>query len=482
MTSIQTMAPPFEPYRVKMIEPIRMTTREQRARILEEAGYNLFSVEADNVLIDLLTDSGTAAMSARQWGALMQADESYAGGTSFRRFRAAVQGITGFEHVIPAHQGRAAERILFSVMCKPGDVVPGNTHFHTTRANIEKLGAKAVDLLCRESRQISVPHPFKGNIDVDALHALLKSLGPERVPLVMITVTNNSAGDQPVSMSNLRAVRELLAEWGIPLFLDACRFAQNAYFIQQREPGYQTRTAREIAQEMFSLADGCTMSAKKDGLSNMGGFIALRNEDLARRMTDLLILTEGFPTYGGLAGRDLETVAIGLEEALDESYLSYHADLTKWLGESLTSAGVPIVQPPGGYAVYIDASTFMRHLPATAHRGHALVAELYLEAGIRTSTIHFPRTEGLAGTADDIELVRLALPSRVYTASHIRYVIDAVIKVYQNRAAIGGLRETYTPQLLRNFTARFAREATPAEEAQPAPVDPRDAAGRVSVA
>jgi tyrosine phenol-lyase len=459
-------APPFEPFRIKVVEPIRMSTRQERERILEKAGFNLFGIDSENVLVDLLTDSGTAAMSAQQWGALMQADESYAGGASFRRLESAVREITGFDHVIPTHQGRAAERILFSVLSRPGHVIPGNSHFDTTRANIEHTGAEALDLLCGEARQISAALPFKGNIDVDALRATVERLGPERIPLAMMTVTNNSAGDQPVSMANLRAAKAVLAEHGIPLYLDACRFSQNAYFIQQREAGYRDKTAKEIAREMFSLADGCTMSAKKDGLANMGGFIALRDEELARRLKDVLILTEGFPTYGGLSGRDLEAIAIGLEEALDDRYLHYHASITRWLGESLAAEGVPIIEPPGGHAVYLDASRFMEHLPAAAHPGHALAAELYLEGGIRTATMRFPRLQGMSANDPQTELVRLALPSRVYTASHLQYVIDAVVRVYRNRAAVGGLEMTYTPPFLRNFTARFARiGANPASHA-----------------
>jgi tyrosine phenol-lyase len=455
--SARATAPPFEPFRIKVVEPIRMSTRQERERILEEAGFNLFGVDSENVIVDLLTDSGTAAMSAQQWGALMQADESYAGGASFRRLQSVVREITGFDHVIPAHQGRAAERILFSVLCKPGHVIPGNSHFDTTRANIEHTGAEALDLLCSEAREIAAGLPFKGNIDVDALRATVRLLGAKRIPLVMMTVTNNSAGDQPVSLANLRAVKDILAEHGIPLYLDACRFSQNAYFIQQREAGYRNKTAKEIAREMFSLADGCTMSAKKDGLANMGGFIALRDGELARRLKDVLILTEGFPTYGGLSGRDLEAIAIGLGEALDDRYLHYHANVTRWLGESLAAEGVPIIEPPGGHAVYLDASRFMEHLPATAHAGHALAAELYLEAGIRTATMRFPRFHDMSPDEPQTELVRLALPSRVYTASHIQYVIDAVVRVYRNRASIDGLEMTYTPPFLRNFTARFAR-------------------------
>ncbi|MBI4911029.1 MAG: tryptophanase [Acidobacteria bacterium] len=444
----------FAPFRIKVVEPIRMSTRVERERFLKQAGFNLFGIDSESVLIDLLTDSGMSAMSARQWGALMQGDESYAGGASFRRFQAAVQDITGFEHVIPAHQGRAAERILFSVMCKPGDVVPGNTHFDTTRANIEHSGASAVNLLCGEALELSTAYAFKGNMDVAALQGTLDRFGRGRIPLVMLTVTNNSAGDQPVSMANLRAVKTVLARHGIPLFLDACRFSQNAYFIQQREAGYQRATVREIAREMFSLADGCTMSAKKDGLSNIGGFIALGDGELARRMKDVLILTEGFPTYGGLAGRDLEAIAIGLEEGLDDHYLQYHADLTRWLGERLSAVGVPIIQPPGGYAVFINASALLPHLPATAFPGHALAAELYLEAGIRTSATRFPSAHV---PLREIDLVRLALPSRVYSTSHLEYVVEAVARVYQNRAAIGGLQMVYAPPVLQNFTARFAR-------------------------
>lgn len=446
----------IEPFRIKVVEPLGVTTREQREHLLREAGFNLFAIKAEHVLIDLLTDSGTGAMSAEQWAAMMRGDESYAGSRSFDRFEATVRDIFGFRHVIPAHQGRAAERILFGTACKPGHIVPGNTHFDTTRANIEFTGATAVDLPVAEARQPSQIHPFKGNMDTAALQALIESVGPARIPMVMMTVTNNSCGDQPVSMANLREVRRIAAANGIPVYIDACRFAQNAWFIKMREPGYARKTTFEIAREMFSYADGCTMSAKKDGLASIGGFLATNQDLVAQPAKDLLILTEGFPTYGGLAGRDLEAIAIGLREALDEDYLSYHVTVTRYLGEHVSAAGVPIVQPPGGHAVYIDARAFLPHLPACEYPGHALAAELYLEAGIRTVNLG-GALSARAGGDGPPDLVRLALPSRVYTQSHVDYAVEAVLKVFARREEIAGLKLTYAAPFLRNFTARFAK-------------------------
>ncbi|RPJ01266.1 MAG: tryptophanase, partial [Deltaproteobacteria bacterium] len=359
----------IEPFKIKMVEPIKMTTREQREQILTKAGFNLFLVHSEEVLIDLLTDSGTAAMSAEQWAGMMRGDEAYACSRSFYRFLDAVKSIFRFKHIIPTHQGRAAERILFSIMCKKGDVVPNNTHFDTTRANIEFHGAEAVDLPISEALRPAEFHPFKGNMDAEGLRRLIKTVGPERIPLAMITVTNNSEGGQPVSMGNIREIREVLRPFKIPLYLDACRFAENAYFIKLREKGYENKSAKEIAREMFSLAEGCTMSAKKDGLSNIGGFLCTNDDKLAERERNLLILTEGFPTYGGLAARDLEAVAIGLEEVLHEDYRQYRIGSVKYLGEKIAREGVPIVQPPGGHAVYIDARAMLPHIPPLQYPG-----------------------------------------------------------------------------------------------------------------
>ena len=439
----------FEPFRIKTVEPIRWTTREERERLLRAAHYNLFLLLAEDVLIDLLTDSGTGAMSTRQWAALMEGDESYAGSKSFERFRRSVQGIFGYRHVIPAHQGRAAERILFSVMCKKGDVVPNNTHFDTTRANIEFLGAEAVDLPAQEGREPSVPYPFKGNMDVMALEQLIERVGRERVPLVMLTITNNSGGGQPASLENIRAVRAVCLKHAIPLYFDACRFAENSYFIKLREAGYESKTPKQIAQEIFSLGDGCTMSAKKDGLANIGGFLCTNDDALAQQEKNLLILTEGYPTYGGLAGRDLEAIAVGVEEVLEEDYLRYRIVSTGYLGKNIAEEGVPIVQPPGGHAVYLDARAFLPHIPLEQFPGVALASELYLEGGIRSveiGTLMF-------GGATKMDLVRLAIPRRVYTQSHIDYVIEIILEVWKRRERIRGLKLTYEAPFLRHFTA-----------------------------
>jgi len=450
----------IEPFKIKMVEQIKMTTRQERQRYLEEAGYNLFLVKAENVLIDLLTDSGTAAMSAEQWAAAMRGDEAYAGSRSFERFEAVVRDIFGFKHIIPTHQGRAAERILFSVMCKKGDIVPNNTHFDTTRANIEYLGAEAVDLVIPEGRQPSLLHPFKGNMDTTALRELIARLHPRRIPLGMITITNNSGGGQPVSMANIREVKQILSQYNIPLYIDACRFAENAYFIKLREEGYSNRSVKEIAREMFSYADGCTFSAKKDGLANIGGFLATNNDVLAQQEKDLLILTEGFPTYGGLAGRDLDAIAVGLEEVLHEDYLQYRIVSTRYLGDHIAREGVPIVQPPGGHAIYIDARGFLPHIPPNQFPGQALVAELYLEAGIRSveiGSVMFGRIDKETGEEHfaPMELVRLAIPRRVYTQSHIDYVVEAIIEVFKRRESIRGFKIVYQAPFLRHFTARF---------------------------
>jgi tryptophanase len=413
------------------------------------------------VIIDLLTDSGTGAMSSEQWGAVMRGDEAYAGSASWFRFERAAKATFGFQYIIPTHQGRAAEHILFSALCKPGDVVPNNTHFDTTRANAESVGAEAVDLPCAETRDVAEVHPFKGNMDVEALRALLRRVGRERVPLVMVTVTNNAGGGQPVSLANLRAVRAVCDEHGIPLYLDACRFAENAYLIKEREPGQGERPVRGIAREMFSLADGCTFSAKKDGLANIGGLLATNDRELAEREKGMLILTEGFPTYGGLAGRDLEAIAVGLEEVLHEDYLHYRMVSVRYLGEHIAAAGVPIVQPPGGHAVFIDAAAFLPHVPPLELPGQSLVCEIYRAAGIRAveiGTVMFGRRDPRTGeeTPASRELVRLAIPRRVYTQSHIDYTVEALLDVWRRREALRGLRFTYQAPVLRHFTARFA--------------------------
>ncbi len=445
----------IEPFRIKSVERIRETTREERQRLIEAAGYNLFLVPADAILIDLLTDSGTSAMSTEQWAAMMRGDESYAGSSSFDRFRRSVQDIFGFRHVIPTHQGRAAERILFTVMCKKGDVVPNNTHFDTTRANCEFVGAEALDLPVPEAREPATIHPFKGNMDTARLAETIERVGPKRIPLVMLTVTNNSGGGQPVSMANVRAVKAICAQHGIPLYIDACRFAENAWFIKLREPGYADKTPREIAREMFSLADGCTMSAKKDGLANIGGFLCTNDDLLAQQEKDLLILTEGFPTYGGLAGRDLEAIAVGLNEALEEEYLKYRIASTAFLGNHIAAAGVPIVQPPGGHAIYLDARAFLPHIPPAQLPGVALAVALYLAGGIRSveiGTLMF-------GEHAQMDLVRLAIPRRVYTQSHIEYVVEVILEVWKRREEIRGYEITYQAPFLRHFTARLKPRA-----------------------
>jgi tyrosine phenol-lyase len=441
----------IEPFRIKSVEPIHWTTREEREHLLRAAYYNLFLLPADDVLIDLLTDSGTGAMSTHQWSALMEGDESYAGGRSFDRFRDSIQDIFGYKHVIPTHQGRAAERILFGVACKKGDVVPNNTHFDTTRANVEFVGAEAVDLVIPEGRQPSLRYPFKGNMDVEALDTLICNVGHSRVPLVMLTVTNNSGGGQPVSMDNVRQVSAVCRKHGIPLYFDACRFAENAYFIKLREPGYVSKSPKQIAQEMFGYGDGCTMSAKKDGMANIGGFLCTNDNTLAQREKDLLILTEGYPTYGGLAGRDLEAIAVGLQEVLHEDYLQYRIASTAYLGNHIASQGVPIVEPPGGHAVYIDARAFLPHIPPEQFPGVGLAAELYLEGGIRSveiGTLMF-------GVAAKMDLVRLAIPRRVYTQSHVDYVVEVILEVWKNRDRIPGLKLKQEAPFLRHFTARL---------------------------
>jgi tryptophanase len=441
----------IEPFRIKSVEPIRWTDRATRHKLLEAAHYNLFLLPADDVLIDLLTDSGTGAMSIYQWGAIMEGDESYAGSRSYTRFKNSVQSIFGYKHVIPTHQGRAAERILFSTMLKKGDVVPNNTHFDTTRANVEATGAEALDLVIAEGKQPGVIHPFKGNMDVAALEETIARVGREHIPLVMLTITNNSGGGQPVSLENARQVSAVCRKNGIPLYFDACRFAENSWFIKLREPGCENKTPKQIAQEMFALGDGCTMSAKKDGMANIGGFLCTNDDHLAQQERDLLILTEGYPTYGGLAGRDLEAIAVGLQEACDEDYLRYRIASTAYLGNHLAEQGIPIVMPPGGHAIYLDARGFCPHIPLDQFPGVALAAEMYLEGGIRSVEIG-----GLMfGKAAKMDLVRLAIPRRTYTQSHIDYVIEVLTEVWQKREKIRGLRLTYEPPFLRHFTAQL---------------------------
>jgi tyrosine phenol-lyase len=443
----------IEPFRIKSVEPLRQTTPEERERYLEQAGYNLFLIEARNILIDLLTDSGTSAMSTEQWAAVMRGDESYAGSESFFRLKRVVDGLTGFRHIIPCHQGRAAERILFSVIAKPGHVVPSNTHFDTTRANIEFTGARAVDLPIPEAADTQLRMDFKGNMDVAALEALVAAEGAERIPLVMLTITNNSGGGQPVSMGNIEAVKGVCARHGIPFYLDACRFAENAWFIREREPGYGDWSPKRIAQKMFSLADGCTFSAKKDAFANIGGLLCSNDDRVAQQETNLLILTEGFPTYGGLAGRDLEAIAVGLEEVLDPDYLRYRIISTGYLGDHIAGRGVPIVEPPGGHAIYIDAARMLPHIPPHQFPGQALAVELYRHAGIRSVEIG----SVMFGAAARHELLRLAIPRRVYTQSHIDYVVEAILEVNARKENIRGMEIVEAPPFLRHFSARFRR-------------------------
>ena len=451
----------IEPFRIKMVEPIRLTTHEQREKLLKAAKYNPFLLRAEDVIIDLLTDSGTGAMSSDAWAAMMRGDESYAGARSWYRFRDTVRDIFGFEQVIPTHQGRAAEHILFGVTVQPDSIVPNNTHFDTTRANIESFGGNAVDLPCREADDLDSDYPFKGNMDTVALERLLAEVGTERIPIIMITVTNNSGGGQPVSMANIREVSRIARNAGIPFYIDACRFAENAHFIKRREAGYENTPAIEIAREMFRYADGCTMSAKKDAFANIGGFLCTNDAELAQRERNILILTEGFPTYGGLAGRDLEAIAVGLREILDENYLDYRLLSTRYVVERLRESGVPLVTPAGGHAVYLDARRILPHIEPLQYPGQALAVELYLEAGIRSveiGTVMFgfdPHT-GQEQPARQ-ELVRLAIPRRVYTQSHMDYVIEAINLVWERRADIRGMRIVRAPKFLRHFTAEFER-------------------------
>jgi len=448
----------IEPFKIKTVEPIRMTTREERHAILKAAHYNMFGIRAKDILIDLLTDSGTAAMSSEQWAAMMRGDNAYAGSNSFYRFEAEVKSLTGFTHIIPTHQGRAAERILFSTVGGKGKIIPNNTHFDTTRANVEATGAEAVDLVIPEGKQPQTPHPFKGNMDLNRLEALLKGAKSGQVPLCMLTVTNNSGGGQPVSLQNIAETSALCRRYGVPLFLDACRFAENAYLIKLREPKYHDTTPRDIALQMFRYADGCTMSAKKDGLVNIGGFLGLNNSEWAQPAKNLLILTEGFPTYGGLAGRDLDAIAQGLREVLDEDYLRYRLRSVEYLAERLTAIGYPMVQPPGGHAVYIDARGLLPHIPPSQFPAQSLCSAIYEHGGIRSGEIGnamFGRCDSGAEIPSDMDLVRLAIPRRAYTQSHIDYVIEVLEYIYGRRQSLRGFRITKQAPVLRHFTIEF---------------------------
>ena len=448
----------IEPFRIKVVEPIALLSRDERARHLAAADYNLFSLPVETVTFDLLTDSGTVAMSAAQWGAMMVADESYAGSRSFHRFEKVVRELTGYRHIIPVHQGRAAERILFHLTVKPGSLLPSNTHFDTTRANIEYGGGGAEDLVVEEASQTDSEHPFKGNIDLPRLEDFCRR-NRERVPLGMLTITNNAGGGQPASLENIRGCSRILRSHGIPFILDACRFAENAYFIKLREHGQSERSVAEIAREIFRLADGCTFSGKKDGLVNMGGFLALNDDALAAAARNLLILTEGFPTYGGCAARDLEALAVGLEEVLDEAYLEYRLATVRYLAERLNTCGVPTVRPPGGHAVFIDARRFLPHVPARQYPGQALACELYLSGGIRSceiGSVMFGRHDEAGRFVEPrLDLVRLALPRRAYTQSHVDRIIEIGGEVAAKKDQIRGLEMTYSPPFLRHFTARF---------------------------
>lgn len=449
----------IEPFKIKSVEPIYMNTRAERELILKESFYNPFFIPATRVLIDLLTDSGTSAMSSQQWAGIMQGDESYAGSPSFFRFEKTIHQLTGMPFVIPTHQGRAAEKILFSITGGKGKCFLSNTLFDTTRANIEFTGAEGIDLVCEAGKHPSIPAPFKGNMDTVLLEKTILEKGPVNIPMVILTVTNNSGGGQPVSMENVRAVRAICSKYHIPLFIDACRFAENCYFIQQREAGYNNRSVESIAHELFSHADGCTMSAKKDAFANIGGFLALHHAALAQQCRNLLVITEGFPTYGGLAGRDLEAIAIGLQEVLDEHYLQYRIRSIEYLTQKLIDAGVPVMQPAGGHAVYLDAKAFLPHIPVDQYPGLALTAALYLEGGIRSveiGSLMFGKynEQGQLIPAQH-ELVRLAIPRRVYTQSHIDYVAEVIIEVFQQRTTLTGMRILEEAPLLRHFTAKL---------------------------
>lgn len=451
---------PVEPYKIKVVESVRKTTREERELLLKKAGFNVFNIPAADVFVDLLTDSGTSAMSDNQWAGIMRGDESYAGARSWFRFEETVRSVFGFKHVLPTHQGRAAERILFETLLKKGDAVVNNIHFDTTRANIEFRGGEAVNLVHDRGYDPDSDEDFKGDMDIDKLEAFIRSRGRENIPMVMMTITNNSGGGQPVSLGNIRDVSAVCRSHDIPFFFDACRFAENAYFIKMREPGQQGRSIADISREMFSLADGATMSAKKDALVNIGGFLTLNDDDLAQRLKNLLIISEGFPTYGGLAGRDLEAIALGLDEVQDESYLEYRIEQVAYLGNRLDQAGVPVYKPFGGHAVYVLADRFLPHLPRDRFPGWALTVNLYREAGVRAveiGGIMFSSKNPETGEVvfPELELVRLAIPRRVYTISHMNYVADALIELYENRDKIRGLKITYEAPHLRHFTIRL---------------------------
>jgi tryptophanase len=449
-----------EPFRIKTIEHIRRISRAEREKSLKAAGYNIFGLRAEDVYIDLLTDSGTGAMSDQQWSAMMQGDETYAGARSYFQLEEAMQAIFGFKHFVPTHQGRAAENILSALLVKPGTQIPSNTHFDTTEANIRARGGKAINLVIDEAADPALYHPFKGNMDLEKLETFIQSTGVESIPLGMITITNNATGGQPVSVENIRGTSEIYRKYGIPFFIDACRYAENAYFIKLREPGYENKTTREIAAEIFALADGATMSAKKDALVNIGGFLAMNDEVLFQHARNELILREGFPTYGGLAGRDLNAIAVGLWEGLDEAYLAYRLGQIAYLVDGLLEVDVPVVQPAGGHAVYIDAGGFLPHIPKHEFPGQSLAVELYLEGGIRgveIGSVAFAYTDPDTGVEHTplLELVRLAIPRRMYTQAHIDWVIKSAAAIAQRKDELGGYRITYAPELLRHFTAVF---------------------------
>lgn len=451
---------PIEPYKIKVVEPIAQIGRKERELVLEKAGYNLFNVAADKVMIDLLTDSGTSAMSDNQWAGLMRGDESYAGSRNYYHFEETIRDIFGYKFVIPTHQGRVAENILCSIKVRPGHCIPNNIHFDTTRANIEHAGAVAANCVIDEAYDTSVYHPFKGNMDLEKLEKTINDVGVENIPFCMITITNNSGGGQPVSLENIKQVKKLVDKYSLPLLFDACRFAENAYFIKTREEAYKDWSIKEIVREIFKHGNGCTMSAKKDGLVNIGGFLCLDNEELATKVTNLLILVEGFPTYGGLAGRDLEAVARGLKEVLEEDYLKFRIGQIAYLGEMLEEAGVPFIKPTGGHAIYLDVKKFLPNLPQKLFPSQALVCELYLAGGIRSveiGSLMFGSKNPETGEEiyPDLELLRLAVPRRVYTTAHIEYVARTIIDVYNNRDEIKGLKLIYEADILRHFTARL---------------------------
>lgn len=462
---------PMEPFKIKVVEAIPRTSREERRAALEKSGYNLFNIPAEKVTIDLLTDSGTSAMSDNQWAGLMVGDESYAGSRNYYRFEKTVHEIFGYPHVIPAHQGRVAENLLFSTVVKPGDSVPNNIHFDTTRANIEHNRGRAVDCVIDEGLDPRADHPFKGNMDLGKLERTIREVGRERVPLCLLTITNNSGGGQPVSLENIRATRALLDRYGIPLYFDACRFAENCYFIKKREPGYADRDLLSIAREIFSYGDGCTMSAKKDGLVNIGGFLCTKDPALAEKITNLLILVEGFPTYGGLAGRDIEAIARGLSEVLHEDYLEYRIAQVRFLGDLLDREGVPILKPVGGHAVYLDARAFLPEVPQSRFPAQALACELYVEGGIRTveiGSLMFGHKDPKTGKEiyPELEMVRLAIPRRVYTTAHMEYTGETICSVFRRRDKIRGLDLVHEAPVLRHFTARL-RPVSAGEEMRP---------------